>query len=101
MPKPDATQTAPDEPPIEQVRIEIARKIFTLLGMHRRCRATICRRMRRCAGADLRCQRDFPAPPATEQAQARATADFYKMLKARAAEIGAAESEPGRDSRRA
>ena len=93
MPKRNSPQTSPDEPSIEQVRIEVARKILTLLGMHRRCRAPICRRMRRCAGADLRCQRDFPAPPLSADDAARAVADFYKALKARAAEAGADEEE--------
>jgi hypothetical protein len=93
MPKQNGPQTSPDEPSIEQVRIEITRKIFTLLGMHRKCREPICRRMRRCAGADLRCQRDFPAPPVSADEQARAIADFYKALQKRAAEIGAEEKD--------
>ena len=91
-----ARVTAPhlgdDDPPpddIDEFRRALARKIMTLLGLPRRCREPACRRARRCAGADLRCQRDFPGPPMTPDDKARALAEVQRGLQRRMAELGA------------
>jgi hypothetical protein len=83
-----ARVTAPllgdDDPPpddIHEFRFALARKIMTLLGLWRRCREPACRRGKRCAGPDLRCQRDFPAPPMTPEQEARALAEVSHALK--------------------
>ena len=71
---------------IGEFRLALARKIMTLLGLWRRCRGPACRRAKRCAGPDLRCQRDFPAPPMTPDEEARALAEFQHALRRRAGE---------------
>jgi len=80
-------QEAGDDPvpqDIHEFRRELARRIMTVLGLPKRCRERACRRGRRCAGRDLRCQRDFPAPPMTRDEQAEALARVQRMLKRRA-----------------
>jgi hypothetical protein len=68
---------------IDEFRLELARRIMTVLGLPERCRERACRRGRRCAGRDLRCQRDFPAPPMTRDEEAEALARVQRMLKRR------------------
>ena len=90
-----ATKRAPlpDDDPvpddIDAFRLELARRIMTLLGMARRCRAPACRRMKRCVGPDLRCQRDFPAPRLSEERQSEVMASVHRLVKRRLAELGA------------
>jgi hypothetical protein len=74
-----------DLPPrdMDEFRLALARKIMAMLGLPRRCREPACRRGRRCAGRDLRCQRDFPGPPMTQDEQARALAELQRALKRR------------------
>jgi hypothetical protein len=69
-------------------RYALARRIHTLLGDARRCREPACRRTRRCAGPDMRCARDFPAPPVTDEKWSRMKADLMRALKRRATELG-------------
>jgi hypothetical protein len=78
------------EPPedMDVFRYALSRRIHTLLGDARRCREPACRRLRRCAGPDMRCVRDFPAPPVTQQQRSKAMADIQRALKRRAAELG-------------
>ena len=61
---------------------EARRTIMTLLGMPRRCREPACRPLKRCAGADLRCQRDFP-PPMTEAGALRSQRRSCRCAQAR------------------
>ena len=68
-------------------RYALSRRIYTLLGDARRCREAICRRTKRCAGPDMRCARDFPAPPVTEEQRSKMLADIMHALKRRAAEL--------------
>ena len=68
---------------IDEFRLELARRIMTVLGLPERCRERACRRGRRCAGKDLRCQRDFPGPPMTRDEEAEALARVQRMLKRR------------------
>jgi hypothetical protein len=94
MPKWNAPQAEPkNEPSRDEVIEQIVRKIHTLVGLHLKCREPICRRVRRCAGPDLRCDRDFPAPECTDAEWARIKGDFYDALKKRAAELGDQEEE--------
>jgi hypothetical protein len=79
-------QGAGDDPvprDIDEFRLELARRIMPVLGLPERCRERACRRGRRCAGRDLRCQRDFPAPPMTRDQEAEALARVQRMLKRR------------------
>ena len=79
-------QHAGDDPvprDIDEFRRELARRIMTVLGLPERCRERACRRGRRCAGRDLRCQRDFPGPPMTRDQEAEALARVQRMLKRR------------------
>jgi hypothetical protein len=79
-------QDAGDDPvpqDIDEFRLELARRIMTVLGLPERCRERACRRGRRCAGRDLRCQRDFPGPPMTRDEEAEALARVQRMLKRR------------------
>jgi hypothetical protein len=69
-------------------RYALSRRIYTMLGDARRCREAICRRTKRCAGPDMRCTRDFPAPKVTEEAWSKIKADLLRALKRRAAELG-------------
>jgi hypothetical protein len=76
---PDDDDPVPDN--VDEFRLALARKIMTLLGMHRRCGEGACRRHRRCSGADLRCQRDNPMPPMTPDQEAAALADVQRALQ--------------------
>jgi hypothetical protein len=93
MPKHDTPQTEPEKPSRDEVIEYLIRDIHTLVGLHLKCRESICRRMRRCAGPDMRCDRDFPAPQCSDEEWARIKADFYKALQARAAELDREEAE--------
>jgi hypothetical protein len=73
---------------IDEFRRALARKIMTRLGMAERCRDHHCRRHRKCSGPDLRCQRDFPAPPMTPAETAAMPAHVQKLLRERREEDG-------------
>jgi hypothetical protein len=73
---------------INEFRLTLARRILTLVGMPRRCRAPGCRRARRCVGPDLRCQRDNPLPKLSPERQAAMKAALQRTLKRRLAEGG-------------
>ena len=78
-----------DEPvpkDIDEFRVALARRMLTFLGMPRRCREPICRRTKRCAGPDLRCQRDNPAPPRTPEQHAHMMAAMLRTVRRRLAE---------------
>ena len=78
----------PDD--IDVFRVAFSRQIRTLLGDARRCREPVCRRAKRCAGVDMRCQREQPAPPTTPEQWARVRAEFYKALER---EVGRQDAE--------
>ena len=59
----------------------MTRKLLTFIGQHKRCREPVCRRLKRCAGADYRCQRDNPSPPLTEAERSKVSADLAAALK--------------------
>jgi hypothetical protein len=69
-------------------RFALSRRIHTLLGDARRCREAVCRRMKRCAGPDLRCHRDFAGPPVTPEQFSRMQAELKRALERRLAELG-------------
>jgi hypothetical protein len=79
------------DPPADMdvFRLALARRIYTSMGEPRRCGERVCRRMKRCAGPDLRCARDFPAPPSTPEAWARVQAQIKRAVEARMAELEA------------
>jgi len=83
----DESDSAPPQD-IDVFRYALTRRIRTLLGDPRRCREPVCRRTRRCAGPDMRCRRDFPPPPMSEEQGERAQADIMKALQRRVAELG-------------
>jgi hypothetical protein len=70
-------------------RLALTRRIYTSMGEPLRCGERVCRRMKRCAGPDLRCARDFPAPPSTPEAWARVQAQIKRAVEARMAELEA------------
>ena len=70
---------------INEFRLTLARRILTLVGMPRRCRAPGCRRARRCVGPDLRCQRDNPLPKLSPERQAAMKAALQRALRRRLA----------------
>ena len=72
---------------INEFRRALARRILTLVGMPRRCRAPGCRRARRCVGPDLRCQRDNPLPKLSPERQAAMKAALQRTLRRRLSQI--------------
>jgi hypothetical protein len=83
------TVAAPDfedsQPPpnMAEFRIALLRKIATYAGWWRRCREPICRRNRRCLGAELRCSRDQPQRKRTPDQEARIMAELKRELERR------------------
>ena len=70
-------------------RYALSEHLHRCIGEPRRCREPFCRRTRRCAGPDMRCARDFPAPPVKPEEQRVAKlAEFLRALQRRAAEAG-------------
>jgi hypothetical protein len=59
----------------------MTRKLLTFIGQHKRCREPACRRLKRCAGADYRCQRGNASPPLTEAERSKVSADLAAALK--------------------
>jgi len=47
----------------------------------------VCRCVKRCAGPDLCCVRDFPTPPPTSEEWARVQAQIQSAIKRRLAEL--------------
>jgi hypothetical protein len=83
MTKPNAPQAGrPAGRSRDEILDDINRKLLTFVGMHHRCRAPVCRRLRRCADAGYRCSRDFPTPPLTEKQSDKVRADVHRALKA-------------------
>jgi hypothetical protein len=64
-------------------RLALARRMLTFLGLPRRCHEPVCRRLKRCAGPTMRCQRDFPAPPSTPEQDANNKAVLRRALDKR------------------
>ena len=83
---PAGDDPVPDD--IDVFRLALARRIATFLGLPRRCRAPICRRSKRCAAGDMRCQRDCPPPQLSAEQAARMKAELRRALERRLAEIG-------------
>ena len=83
----DESDSAPPQD-IDVFRYALTRRIRTLLGDPRRCREPVCRRTRRCAGPDLRCARDFPAKPVSDEQWSKTGAELLRALSRRAAELG-------------
>ena len=81
------TDKTPPKDDIDVFRLALTRRIKTFLGDPRRCREPICRRSKFCLGPDLRCARDFPAPPSTPEERSRALAEVYYALKRRLSEL--------------
>ena len=69
-------------------------RIQTMRRVYRRCRAPICKRVKRCAGPTLRCVDDFPAPKTTPEKQAAAMAALKRALERK---LQQAREEQGRD----
>jgi hypothetical protein len=84
---PDGDNDEPMPQDIDEFRRQIVRKIQTMRGMYRRCRAPICRRVKRCAGPTLRCVDDFPARKTTPEQQAAAMAALQRALKRRLQQV--------------
>ena len=86
-----------DDDPIpadpDEFRLAFARKIYSFLGTWRRCREPICRRARRCAGADIACARELPPLRLTPERQARAIARMHAALTRVLAEREGEEGE--------
>ena len=83
---------APGDPVPEDMavfRLALARRIETLLGTPRRCRAPVCRRRKICADAAMRCRREVVWPAMTPEEEASAMADVQRALKRRLAELDA------------
>lgn len=56
-------------------------KLLTFIGQHKRCPERVCRRLKRCAGADYRCQRDKASPPLTDAERSKVGADLAAAIK--------------------
>jgi hypothetical protein len=84
---PAGDDPVPDD--IDVFRLALARQMMTFLGMPRRCREPLCRRSQSCAGEDMRCLRDFPAPQLSEARRANLRAEMRRALERRMAEIEA------------
>jgi hypothetical protein len=73
-----------DEPvaqDMDEFRLRLIREIQTMRRMHRRCRAPICRRVKRCADPTMRCDRDFPTPKLTPEQEAATKAALWRVLQ--------------------
>ena len=91
MPKTTAKRAAPEKIAPQQPSAPMVagdefydlmtRKLLTFIGQHRRCREPVCRRLKRCAGADYRCQRDKASPPLTDAERSKVSADLAAALK--------------------
>jgi len=81
-----------EEMSADEMRYAVIRKIYTVMGFHRRCPEAACRRARRCAGRTMRCGTDNPGPVLTKEQGAEALAQVRLLLKARVEEIEAAEA---------
>lgn len=77
----------PDDDPvpadIEEFRRALIRKMLNLARMWRRCREPLCRRHKRCLGADFRCHRDNPVRLHTPDQEARIKAELKRALQRR------------------
>lgn len=73
---------------IDEFRRELTRRIINFMRDWRHCRAPVCKRSKRCAGADLRCLRDRPRPKLTHEEQARVMSKVRRALDRRMAELG-------------
>ncbi|HVY00767.1 MAG TPA: hypothetical protein VHA55_13360 [Pseudorhodoplanes sp.] len=80
---------------IDELRLELTRRLLTLQGMPRRCRERGCRRAKACIGKSLRCQRDFPSPPISERIEAARLAFVQKLLRERLEAIEKGEEKAG------
>ena len=83
-PSPVADDPVPEN--IDEFRRELARRMLTMVGMPRRCREPLCRRIKRCAGPDIRCLRDNPAPQLTPDERARMQSEMLRAVQRRMAE---------------
>lgn len=90
-PRKENVETADDSDApcdIDALRADLTRRLLTGRGMARRCREPICKRTRRCAGPDLRCLRDQPLRPVSEDEAARRLAVIQRLLRERIKAIG-------------
>ena len=81
-----------EEMSADEMRYAVIRKIYTVMGFHRRCPEAACRRARRCAGCTMRCGDDNPGPVFTEEQCAEALAQVKRLLEARVEENEAARA---------
>jgi hypothetical protein len=72
-----------DEEPVsqEEFRRQLIRTIQTMRHMYRRCRAPICRRVKRCASPSMCCVDDFPLRKLTPEKEAAAMAALYRAVQ--------------------
>lgn len=86
-----ASALAREEPALDMdaLRLKVLRRLRTLRDAPRRCSERACRRAKACAGKDLRCLREQPLPPVSEEEGQRRLAEAYACFKRRAAEFGA------------
>ena len=72
-----------ENPPEDQdvFRLALARRMFTLMRLPLRCGEPACRRSKTCVGPTMRCRRDVPPPPMTQQQSEEAMAAFKRALR--------------------
>ena len=73
---------------MDALRLKVLRRLRTFQDAPRRCSERACRRAKACAGKDLRCLRERPLPPVSEEEGQRRLAEAYACFKRRAAELG-------------
>ncbi len=72
----------------DALRVELARKLYTMLEYPRRCRDYACRRARRCVGPTLRCAADLVPPPVSADEGDLRIWQLRKLLRNRVRELG-------------
>jgi hypothetical protein len=72
--------------------LAMIRKLMMVRDLPRRCREPMCRRTKLCVGPTIRCDRDFPSPPVSEEEGNRRLALFQRELKKRIAERDATDA---------
>src|SRR5581483_564430 len=71
-------------------RFALVRRMYTFLGMWRRCRVAACRHSKTCVGRALQCAADNPMPPVSRAEQAEHIGGLRKAVDARLAALDAA-----------
>jgi hypothetical protein len=77
-----------------ELRVSLMRSFTMVMNRWRECPVRVCRRARRCAGANFECTKLPPRRPRKPENDAAVMAHVQKVLKRRLAEMGQAYVPP-------